>query len=93
MKYTEYSLKALEEIKNRTTKASGWCDELISIECRDEVEIIEKALKSLKIIEEHKLLNYVLKNKKCASMYHLTDEEFDLLKEMMYFEVVFWKKV
>ena len=35
----------------------------------------------LRIIKEHKLMNYVIKNKKCASMYHLTQDEIDLLKE------------
>ena len=41
------------------------------------------ALEALEIIKKHKLLNYVIKNKKCANMYHLTDEEIDLLKEVL----------
>ena len=42
---------------------------------------ISKSLKVLEIIKEHKLLNYVLKNEKCANMYHLSKEDKDLLKE------------
>lgn len=47
-----------------------------------ELEIIEKDLEILEIIEKHKLLNYVLKNEKCANMYHLSKEEIDLLREI-----------
>lgn len=36
------------------------------------------------IIIKHKLLNYVIKNPKCASMYHLSELELEILKE--------WKK-
>lgn len=42
-----------------------------------------KELKALKIIKEHKLLNYVLKNEKCANMYHLSKEKIDLLKVVL----------
>ena len=45
--------------------------------------IVKKELKAMEIIQKHKLLNYILKNKKCASMYHLQDEELDLLKEVL----------
>ena len=45
-------------------------------------EIIEKDLEILEIIKKHKLLNYVLKNEKCANMYHLSKEEIDLLREI-----------
>ena len=41
----------------------------------------EKKLKALEIIKEHKLLNYVLKNEKCANMYHLSEREKDILKK------------
>ena len=34
----------------------------------------------LRLIMNHKLLNYVLKNSKCAFMYHLNDAEINLLK-------------
>ena len=47
-----------------------------------EVDIIEKDLEILEIIKKHKLLNYVLKNEKCANMYHLSKEECDLLREI-----------
>ena len=44
--------------------------------------LIEKDLELLEIIKKHKLLNYVLKNEKCANMYHLSKEEIDLLREI-----------
>lgn len=47
-----------------------------------ELEIIEKDLEIVEIIKKHKLLNYVLKNEKCANMYHLSKEEIDLLREI-----------
>lgn len=46
------------------------------------LDIIEKDLELLEIIKKHKLLNYVLKNEKCANMYHLSKEEIDLLREI-----------
>lgn len=45
-------------------------------------EAIKKDLELLEIIKKHKLLNYVLKNEKCANMYHLSKEECDLLREI-----------
>lgn len=45
-------------------------------------ETIKKDLEILEIIKKHKLLNYVLKNEKCANMYHLSKEEIDLLREI-----------
>ena len=45
-------------------------------------ETIKQDLEILEIIKKHKLLNYVLKNEKCAHMYHLTKEECDLLREI-----------
>ena len=54
--------------------------EKVSIEeCYD---IVIKDLEVLEIIKKHKLLNYVLKNEKCANMYHLSKEECDLLREL-----------
>ena len=54
-----------------------------SIEEIDEaISLIEKNLEILEIIKKHKLLNYVLKNEKCANMYHLSKEECDLLREI-----------
>ena len=47
-----------------------------------EVNVIKKDLEILEIIKKHKLLNYVLKNEKCANMYHLSKEEIDLLREI-----------
>lgn len=43
---------------------------------------LDKKLTVLEIIKKHKLLNYVLKNEKCANMYHLSKEEIDLLREI-----------
>ena len=54
--------------------------EKVSIE--DCYEIVMKDLEILEIIKKHKLLNYVLKNEKCANMYHLSKEECDLLREV-----------
>ena len=44
---------------------------------------LDKKLTILEIIKKHKLLNYVLKNEKCANMYHLSKEECDLLRETL----------
>lgn len=43
---------------------------------------LDRKLTVLEIIKKHKLLNYVLKNEKCANMYHLSKEEIDLLREI-----------
>lgn len=43
----------------------------------------EKKLKALEIIKKHKLLNYVLKNEKCANMYHLSEEDKKRLKKVL----------
>lgn len=45
--------------------------------------IIDKELKLLEIIKNHKLLNYVIKNEKCASMYQLEESQIKLLKELL----------
>lgn len=47
-----------------------------------------RRLEAFEIIKEHKLLNYILKNEKCANMYHLSKEEIKVLKE-----VLLWAKV
>lgn len=52
------------------------------IEIVKKLDIIEQDLEILEIIKKHKLLNYVLKNEKCANMYHLSKEEIDLLREI-----------
>ena len=43
---------------------------------------LDKKLTMLEIIKKHKSLNYVLKNEKCANMYHLSKEECYLLREI-----------
>ena len=52
------------------------------LEALEDFRNIEKELKAIEIIRDHKLLNYILKNEKCANMYHLSKEEIDLLKEV-----------
>ena len=47
------------------------------------LDLLAKTLESLNIIKKHKLLNYVLKNPKCAAMYHLSEEECNLLKGVL----------
>ena len=71
-----------------------WADNEEALDKLDQLEDIEekhnisslddldKKLTILKIIKKHKLLNYVLKNEKCANMYHLSKEECDLLREI-----------
>lgn len=54
---------------------------------------MSKSLDALKIIKDHKLLNYVLKNEKCANMYHLSKEEIELLKEVFKNETKNSKKI
>ena len=66
-------LKAFKELKhNSQVGAHLFDDELF--------EIIEPALNAVEIIKIHKLLNYVLKNEKCANMYHLSEIEKELLR-------------
>lgn len=75
------SLEALEHIifeaKADKPIFSVYYQELIEAK-----EKIGKDLEILEIIKKHKLLNYVLKNEKCANMYHLSKEEIDLLREI-----------
>lgn len=40
-----------------------------------------KIMTAPEIIRKHKLLNYVIKNRKCASMYGLSDAELAILEE------------
>ena len=68
------SKEAFKELKENAQEVCEW--EL------DRLNIIEKDLEILEIIKKHKLLNYVLKNEKCANMYHLSKEECDLLREI-----------
>lgn len=42
-----------------------------------------RRLEAFRIIKEHKLLNYIFKNEKCANMYHLSKEEIKVLKEVL----------
>lgn len=53
---------------------------------KKDFELIRKELEILEIIRTHKLLNYIIKNKKCATMYHLTDEESNTLKRWVEYE-------
>jgi len=89
-------LEALEIIKNRWTKASGWCDELISIECSYEVGIIEKALKALEIIKKTPIFAWYItiykdayemvadaKGFRTNESVEELQKKFDLLKEVL----------
>lgn len=78
------SKEALERIKRSHNVA------MACIGCKEEdtetlnaIGTIEKDLEILEIIRTHKLLNYVIKNKKCANMYHLTCEKLGLLEEWL----------
>lgn len=73
-------MKGLEALKNLRELLVYEMDD---INFMDEVGVIEKELKALDIIKSHKLLNYVLKNPKCAKMYHLSEEKCELLKEVL----------
>ena len=66
-------------------EASDKLDQLEDIEEKHNIsslDDLDKKLTMLEIIKKHKLLNYVLKNEKCANMYHLSKEECDLLREL-----------
>lgn len=41
---------------------------------------------AIKIIKKHKLLNYVLKNPKCAKMYQLSAKELIILEKLIKME-------
>lgn len=71
--------KELKKIVKQQIKTIGYYENLA---LKNKIEN-DKKLKVLEIIKDHKLLNYVLKNKKCANMYHLTEREINLLKEAM----------
>lgn len=75
-------LKELEKIKNIPTIYVGCISDVYTM-CPIECRVIEEELKALEVIIHHKLLNYVIKNKKCAKMYGLSDEKLKLLEELM----------
>lgn len=74
-------LEALERIGKQKTKDTSFGVD-IETNCNKDFEIIER-IQAFEIIKEHKLLNYIFKNEKCANMYHLSKEEINLLKEVM----------
>lgn len=80
-------LEALEKIKRELSYIEFDEEQQIVLSAgqdyEEETDTIEKSLKALEIIKNHKLLNYILKNEKCASMYHLSKEEINLLKEVI----------
>ena len=77
------SHEALQNIRDYhdETVIDNYCT-YVENDFEEELDIIEKDLEILEIIKKHKLLNYVLKNEKCANMYHLSKEECDLLREL-----------
>lgn len=84
-------LEALEIIKKASTKSSGWMDDPIENVYNCEIQIIEKAIKTLEIIKNKRVdigeLFYLgLKDYNQAYRIfnkQLTQEEFDLLKEVL----------
>ena len=72
------SLEALEHIIFEAKAEKP----IFSMYYQEFLQPIEQDLEILEIIKKHKLLNYVLKNEKCANMYHLSKEEIDLLREI-----------
>ena len=44
---------------------------------------IDYNFRAIEIIKDHKLLNYVLKNPKCAKAYNLSDKDIRILKEVI----------
>ena len=50
---------------------------------KEEIEQVKKRLEVLEIVKTHKLLNYVIKNEKCAKMYNLTEKEINKIKEWL----------
>ena len=77
------SKEALQNIRDyhNETVIDNYCT-YVENDFEEELDTIEKDLEILEIIKKHKLLNYVLKNEKCANMYHLSKEECDLLREI-----------
>ena len=74
-------LKALEKLQEIVSEEFN-----IDIAYGPEYELfceIGKNLIALEIIIKHKLLNYVLKNPKCAKMYNLSNIDIDILKEVL----------
>lgn len=58
---------------------NGGFDEVAEEYCNDLLEELE----IMNIIRKHKLLNYVIKNDKCAKMYGLSVEDKKCLKEWL----------
>lgn len=77
-------IKGLEALKNIKREAgTPYFSTLYDIDMwREDFGIIEKELKALEIILNHKLLNYVLKNPKCAKVYNLSNNDIKILKEL-----------
>ena len=71
------ALERLEIINRRQNNGNG------DIFLEMMIQAFEKDLEVLEIIRTHKLLNYVIKNKKCANMYHLSSEKLELLKDWL----------
>ena len=61
----------------------GQVEDILEKHSVPSLDDLENILAALDVIKEHKLLNYVLKNEKCANMYHLSKEKCDLLKEAL----------
>lgn len=87
--YIHEKLKTVEQLKKDheelRQKYANLLQDYLNV-CRDYMAIRDfkyTRLDAFIIIKKHKLLNYVLKNSKCAKMYHLELGEINKLKEAL----------
>jgi len=69
-----------------TSKPSKALDSIIETfidKDSEDIKTVRTALKALEIIKNHKLLNYVVKNPKCAAVYGLSEQDKEALKEFL----------
>ena len=83
-------LEALEKLKNRPCLSTDWSKKEINYDYnKEEYDAIEKELKALEIIKEKKVnVKWLLNSYSCDDYnnwydIHLTEEEYDLLKEVL----------
>jgi len=86
MKYDPHELKkivekALEYHQIKVVFFDLTMPILLNFKVKNSLDL-RRRLKALEIIIEHKLLNYVLKNKKCAEMYRLQEDDLKFLEEV-----------
>lgn len=71
----KYEPRAIYDLLIEETEECFLADRLL--------ERLEIYIQALEIIYNHKLLNYVLGNKKCANMYHLDEDELSILRKIV----------